>query len=139
MYSDLRPGLGSLGGLYTAITLAAPVVVVAWDMPFVPAELLQTLAAGLQSSDASLPQSAGPRGLEPLCAAYGPGCRAAVEASLDADDLRATSFHSRIKLSILTPEQVRILGDPAVMFFNVNTSADLAEANQLWQRLGSSR
>src|SRR5881394_3509673 len=33
---DLRPGYGSLGGIYTAVVAApAPVVCVAWDMPFV--------------------------------------------------------------------------------------------------------
>jgi molybdopterin-guanine dinucleotide biosynthesis protein A len=115
------------------------VIVVAWDMPFVPAELLEALAAGLSQADACLPESSGPRGLEPMCAGYGPGCQAAIEASLAEGDLRATSFHSRIKLSILSSEQVSRLGDPALMFFNVNTSADLAEANQLWQRHGSSR
>ena len=33
---DVRPGHGSLGGIYTAVVEApAPVVCVAWDMPFV--------------------------------------------------------------------------------------------------------
>jgi molybdopterin-guanine dinucleotide biosynthesis protein A len=136
---DTRAGFGSLGGLYTAIHLAAPVVVVAWDMPFVPPSLITALAKGLTGNDACLPGSAGPRNLEPMCGAYGPACEAAIATSLDAGDLRAISFHSRIKLSILTPEQVGAHGDPAHMFFNVNTSADLAEANQLWQQHGLSR
>ena len=34
---DVRPGLGALGGLFTAVELApAPVICVAWDMPFRP-------------------------------------------------------------------------------------------------------
>lgn len=136
---DLRPGLGSLGGLYTAIHLASPVVAVAWDMPFVPAGLIKALALGLTGHDACLPESGGPRGVEPMCAAYGPACEAAIGSSLDAGDLRAISFHSRIKVGILSPEQVRSHGDPAIMFYNVNTSADLAEANQLWQQHGYSR
>jgi molybdopterin-guanine dinucleotide biosynthesis protein A len=38
--ADVRPGCGSLGGIYTAVVEApAPVVCVAWDMPFVPVEL----------------------------------------------------------------------------------------------------
>ena len=33
---DVRPGLGSLGGIYTAVVeTPAPVVCLAWDMPFV--------------------------------------------------------------------------------------------------------
>lgn len=108
-------------------------------MPFVPPALIRALAGGLPGHDANLPESGGPRGLEPMCGCYGPGCGPAIAASFDAGDLRAVSFHSRIKLGILSPEQVRACGDPALMFFNVNTPADLAEANQLWQQPGSSR
>src|SRR5882762_6086223 len=44
---DVRPGLGSLGGIYTAVTAgSAPVLCVAWDMPFVPEELLRALVQG---------------------------------------------------------------------------------------------
>lgn len=137
---DLRPGLGALGGLYTAVRLApAPVVVVAWDMPFVVPGLIRALAAGLASADACLPESDGPRKLEPMCAAYGPACLPAIATALDAGDLRAIAFHSRIKVSILSREQVRAFGDPARLFYNVNTSADLAEADQLWQKPGFSR
>ncbi len=46
---DVRPGLGALGGLLTAVELApAPVICVAWDMPFVPPGLLTALAEGLR-------------------------------------------------------------------------------------------
>lgn len=137
---DLRPGLGALGGIQTAVMAApAPVVVVAWDMPFVTAGLIRALADGLAGADACLPESGGPRGLEPLCAAYGPGCGPAIAAALEAGDLRAVGFHPRIKVGILSRERSRACGDPAVLFYNVNTAADLAEADQLWQRHASSR
>ncbi len=138
--ADVRPGMGSLGGIYTAILAApAPVVLAAWDMPFVSTGLLRALADGLRDADACLPESNGPRGLEPLCAAYGPACGPAIEASLEAGDLRAVGFHDRIKVGILSTTRVRTLGDPAALFFNVNTADDLAEADRLWRRLESSR
>ncbi|HEU5170350.1 MAG TPA: molybdenum cofactor guanylyltransferase [Gemmatimonadales bacterium] len=131
--ADARPGLGSLGGIYTAVIEApAPVVCVAWDMPFVSAELLRALAAGLRAYDAFLPESDGRRGVEPLCAAYGPACAAAIAASLDAGDLRAIGFHSRIRVGTLPLEEVRRLGDPERLFFNVNTADELARAEALW-------
>jgi molybdopterin-guanine dinucleotide biosynthesis protein A len=108
-------------------------------MPFVPAPLLRALADGLAEADACLPESGGPRGMEPLCAAYGPAAGPAIAAALDAGDLRAIAFHDRIKVGILSPVAVRTFGDPAVMFFNVNTADNLAEADALWRRLGSSR
>ncbi|HEY6948348.1 MAG TPA: NTP transferase domain-containing protein, partial [Gemmatimonadales bacterium] len=77
--ADVRPGMGSLGGIYTAVVEApAPVVCVAWDMPFVTSGLVRTLADGLAEWDAFLPESDGRRGVEPLCAAYGPACAAAI-------------------------------------------------------------
>lgn len=138
--ADLLPGLGALGGLYTAVMAGpAPVVCAAWDMPFVSAALLRRLAAGLADHDAVLPQSDGRRGVEPLCAAYGPACADAMRASLDAGDLRAIGFHPRIRVGILPLEEVRALDDPARLFFNVNTADDLAKADELWRRHASSR
>src|SRR5438552_7574352 len=76
---DRRPGSGTLGGLLTAVLDApAPVVCVAWDMPFVPAGLLAALAAGLAEADVCVPASGGRRGMEPLCAGYGPACAPAM-------------------------------------------------------------
>jgi molybdopterin-guanine dinucleotide biosynthesis protein A len=135
---DVRPGAGALGGIYTAIIEApAPVVCVAWDMPFVAGALIQRLAEGLAGADAVLPQSDGRRGVEPLCAAYGPACGEAIAASLAENDLRAIGFHHRIRVSILPLDQVRVLADPDLVFFNVNTADDLARADQLCRRASS--
>jgi len=136
---DARAGLGSLGGIYTAVLEApAPVVVVAWDMPFVTPELIARLADGLHGYDAFLPESGGPRGLEPLCAAYGPACGDAIARQLEAGDLRAVGFHAAIRLGILPLADVERLGHPALLFLNVNTAADLARADGLWPRHASS-
>lgn len=132
---DLRPGYGALGGIYTAVTSApAPVVLAAWDMPFVTEELIRELAGGLDRWDAYLPESDGRRGVEPLCAAYGPACAPAIEAALERGDLRAIAFHQDIKAGILPLARVAALGDPARLFFNLNTPDDLVEANALWQQ-----
>lgn len=136
---DVRPGLGALGGIYTAVVeTPAPVVLVAWDMPFVSEALLRTLARGLREHDAFLPQSDGRRGVEPLCAAYGPACRAAIDPCLERGDLRAIAFHERIRVGILPLSEVARSGDPEVLFFNVNTADDLARSEELWRRLESS-
>jgi molybdopterin-guanine dinucleotide biosynthesis protein A len=136
---DVRPGLGSLGGIYTAVVeTPAPVVCVAWDMPFVSQALLRRLAEGLLEHDACLPQSGGRRGVEPLCAAYGPACREAIAQSLDEGDLRAIAFHARISVGILPLSEIGRFGDPELLFFNVNTADDLALTDGMWRRLESS-
>jgi len=138
---DARPGFGSLGGIYTAVTAEpGPVLCVAWDMPFVTEELLRALVQGAGAGggagtyDAFLPESSGPRGLEPLCAVYGPACGPAIARRLDSGDLQAISFHPDVRVGILSLAQVRAFGDPAELFFNVNTPDDLERAEALWQR-----
>jgi molybdopterin-guanine dinucleotide biosynthesis protein A len=100
-------------------------------MPFVTPELVRAHGAGLGEWDAFLPESDGPRGVEPLCAAYGPACGPAIAASLKTGDLRATGFHQAVRAGRLPLAAVRRLGDPARLFFNVNTADDLARADAL--------
>ncbi len=132
---DVRPGCGSLGGIYTAVVSGSgPVLCVAWDMPFVSAELLQALRDGAAGCDAFLPESGSRRGVEPLCAVYGPACGPAIERQLAGGDLQAIGFHQSVKVGTLPLERVRACGDPAVLFFNVNTPEDLEQAEALWRR-----
>ncbi|HYA52778.1 MAG TPA: molybdenum cofactor guanylyltransferase [Streptosporangiaceae bacterium] len=140
VFPDREPGLGSLGGIATAVAQApGGVVCVAWDMPFVPPALIAKLGEGLASYDAYLPESNSRRGVEPLCAAYGPACGPAIQARLAAGDRRAIAFHDDVKTGILSAEGVRRFGDPRFLFFNVNTAEDLTEADHLWQRHASCR
>jgi molybdopterin-guanine dinucleotide biosynthesis protein A len=130
--SDRRPGAVTLGGLYTAVSAApAPVLCVAWDMPFLSAPLLRLLAERLATADAVLPASSGPRGVEPLCAGYGLGCLAPMERALDRGDFRAVAFLPEVRVTIVPEETVRTLGDPDVLFFNVNTPQDLERAESI--------
>jgi molybdopterin-guanine dinucleotide biosynthesis protein A len=140
---DARPGCGSLGGIYTAVAArpgGGPVLCVAWDMPFVDVGLLRALVDGSATWDAFLPASdptgGGRRGVEPLCAVYGAACRAAIERRLDGGDLRAIAFHEDVRVGILPVERVRQFGDPADLFFNVNTPAELERAEAVWRRRG---
>ena len=131
---DPRPGLGSLGGLYAALVHAAgaPVLVVAWDMPFVPPALLGALRAVGDAHahvDAVLPEGA--TGPEPLCAWYGPRCAEAARRLLDAGERRARALGEAMRASALPLGAVARHGDPAVMFLGVNTPADLERARAL--------
>ena len=138
---DVRPGCGTLGGIYTAVSRsAAPVLCVAWDMPFVPEGLLRALvdrlAAARGAYDAVLPESAGRRGVEPLCAVYAPPCAPAIARRLERGDLQAISFHPDVRIGIVPLAEVRGFGDPDELFFNVNTPDDLMRAEALWRRRG---
>ena len=138
--ADARPDCGSLGGIYSALTAGeGPVLVVAWDMPFVTVELLEALVAGAAGWDVFLPESGGRRGVEPFCGVYGPACVDPVVRQLDDEDYRAIGFHDSVRVGHLPLDVVSRFGDPTTLFFNVNTPDDLARAEELWRKHASSR
>ena len=126
----MRPGIGSLGGIHAALVHAATaVIVVAWDMPFVPEGLLAELRARGEDADVVAPESGSSRrGLEPLCAYYSPACIAPIERSIDADDRRVIGFFDQVRVVRLPAEDVQRYGDPERLFMNVNTPGELALA-----------
>ena len=130
--ADVRPGEGALGGLHAALTHArGDIVLVAWDMPFVSAALLAALRArgARDAADTVLPESDGSRrGVEPLCAWYSSRCLPAITAALDAGDRRVIAFHDAVRTVRFGLDDVRAFGDPARLFVNVNTPAELAWA-----------
>jgi molybdenum cofactor guanylyltransferase len=136
---DVLPGHGSLGGILTAVETVGTALCVAWDMPFVPAGLLAALAGLLADADAAVPESDSRRGVEPLCAAYGPACAPAIRAAIARGDARAVGFHADVRVARLRRDAVLQYGDPAVLFFNVNTPDDLARAESLCRNHASSR
>jgi molybdenum cofactor guanylyltransferase len=137
---DPRPDCGSLGGIYAAVTAGeGPVLLVAWDMPFVSADLLEALRDGAAGFDVFLPESGGRRGIEPLCGVYAPTCAGPIAEGLDDEDYRATGFHPAVRVGHLPLDAVRRVGDPETLFFNVNSPDDLAQAEELWRLHVSSR
>ncbi len=126
---DVLIGQGSLGGIHAALARAGTaVLVVAWDMPFVPAELLACLRALGNRSDAAVPESDSRRGLEPLCAWYSIACLGPIERRLQQGDRRVVSFFDDVRVARLSADDVQQFGDPELMFMNVNTPEELLKA-----------
>ncbi|HEY5060343.1 MAG TPA: molybdenum cofactor guanylyltransferase [Gemmatimonadaceae bacterium] len=130
--ADLRPERGSLVGIHTALAhTRETVLVVAWDMPFVNAELLRLIRdRSAAASFAAVPD--GPFGPEAFCAAYDAACLPFIEAALDGGDFRLSTLLGRLpSVDHVAKETVWRAGDPARLFFNVNDAADLARAERL--------
>jgi len=133
MRPDVRPGLGALGGILTAVAWAEETgcrgaLVAACDMPFLSPGLLALLVADADRDAVVAPASDSRRGLEPLCAFYGVGCRAAIEAALARGERHVTSFFPEVTVRTLSAKLVAEYGDPEVLFLNVNTPADRERA-----------
>lgn len=133
---DLLPGRGVLGGILTAVRWASEqgmnaAIVTGCDMPFLPSELIARIARDADRDSVVLPASEGPRGFEPLCAAYGTGTAAAIETALDRGDRAVVSFFRDVEIRIVDFDEVRSFGDPQRMFLNVNRQEDRRRAERL--------
>jgi molybdopterin-guanine dinucleotide biosynthesis protein A len=128
--ADAIAGAGALGGLYSALLDAAcdRVLILACDLPFVTAALLERLVAesrGPREFDAVVPRSA--RGLQPLCALYDKRCAAAARARIDRGELKVAALLADLRVRELGPEVLAPYDDGA-LFENVNTPHDHARA-----------
>lgn len=126
---DVLRDVGSVAGIHAALVHAGtPVLVVAWDMPFVSPGLLRTLRDAGRESDAAVPESDSRRGLEPLCAYYSPSCIGAIERRIAAGDRRVIAFYDDVRVARVPAEVVSQFGDPALLFMNVNTPEERVRA-----------
>lgn len=133
---DIRPGLGVLGGILTAVRWAGEenceaALVLGCDMPFLPSPLLARIVEAAGPDSVTLPASEGRRGFEPLCAAYGTGTRDAIEAALSRGERAVISFFPQVPVRILDFDIVHRFGDPGRMFLNVNRPEDRERAEIL--------
>ncbi|GLC24283.1 molybdenum cofactor guanylyltransferase [Roseisolibacter agri] len=134
---DVHRDMGALGGLHAALWHArAPVLVVAWDMPFVtPALLDALLALGRAGARAAL--SLHPDGhAEPLCAYYDAACVREAEALLRAGERRAAALGGAVGAVMLGGTALAALGDPRTLLASVNTPDDLARAARAYRTAG---
>ena len=126
------PGEGPAAGLLGAARErpGRPLLVLACDVPRVPAALLAELALRIGRigrpgadgpPDAVLPRSA--RGPEPLVAAYGPAALAALAEQVAAGENAVIRLLERDDLAIeyLEGAELERFGDPKQMLANVNT------------------
>lgn len=128
---DPLPGAGPLAGLLAALEAARgrPALLLAVDLPHVPAGLLARLVAQAAGWDAVVPVS--PRGPEPLCAVYGPACLPAVRGRVAAGELRMSSFWPEVKVRQPGPAELADFGDLERLFLNLNAPDDYAAGRRL--------
>jgi molybdenum cofactor guanylyltransferase len=130
IYPDIVPGSGSLGGIYTALSVATTefVFVCACDMPFVAADLVRHLVRRIDDCDAVIPRDA--RGVQPMHGVYRRRTLPKLEVQLRGGDLKVEHFIESIGALVLTVEEVATVEPRGLACFNVNSPDDLLEANR---------
>jgi len=134
LISDLKPGRGALGGLYTAIASASnPIVaVVACDMPFASATLLEATTRLMLEEGADVVIAKSDEGFEPLHAVYRrETCLPAIEAAIEADQWKVVAWFPQVKLRVLTSDEIKRYDPSGLAFWNVNTPEEFAKAEEI--------
>ena len=131
---DLYPGLGALGGLFTALSTARYpyVAVVACDMPFASYEIFANELALLQETgaDAVVPRT--DAGTEPFHAVYRrETCLPYIQSALQAGKRRVDAWFSKVNIRYLEPEEFLPYDPQHLAFLNINTPEELQEAERV--------
>ena len=128
---DDQPGLGPLAGIETGLAAAGggAVLVLAWDMPFVPAALLQELVhRGERAAHAVVPVHGAGAWLEPLCAYYPPDALLVCRGLLARGERQAAALAAILpSTELLRDHELAAFGDPDVMFTSVDSPEQLAD------------
>jgi len=127
MYSDLYPGQGSLGGIYTALAFSPSdyTLCVACDMPFLNVDLLRYIVNLCAGYDAVVPCDIG--NYESLHAVYRRTCLAPIQQRITEGNLRIRDLYSRLHTRLISPEEVNNFDPERRSFMNLNTPEDLAQ------------
>ncbi|MDQ3170549.1 MAG: NTP transferase domain-containing protein, partial [Acidobacteriota bacterium] len=129
---DHYPAAGPLGALLTALESVTPMpaalLVLAADMPGVSRKLvdaLMTLHDGGAGCDATVPQSA--HGLEPLAAVYAASAAAGLRRVFESGERSLQRALAALRVRVMPLEAVSALGDPVLLFRNINRPEDLLQ------------
>lgn len=125
---DSVPDQGPLGGIHAGLTASRSEdnFVVACDMPFINAEVVERIRSLRGKAAVALPETAD--GLEPLCAAYSRSCLPAVEEAMAAGKRRIIAFFDRVEVREISRAELADIPGIEYAFLNVNTESDLEAA-----------
>lgn len=128
--ADLRSHWGALGGIHTALEHCQTpwALIVACDLPFVTADLIDTLARHRTSYDAVVPVQKSNQ-WQPLCALYSRGaCLPPARELISAGERRARALIESVNACLVNEEALNVA--PHVLL-NVNTPEEYAAARKL--------
>lgn len=133
LVSDLKPGRGALGGLYTAIASAAHplAAVVACDMPFASHIFFEGARRLMFDEEADVVIAKTEEGYEPFHALYRrETCLPAIQSAIDADQWKVISWFQKVKVRELSAEEVKSFDPSGLCFWNLNTPEEFLEAEK---------
>ena len=131
MVSDIFPGQGSLGGIYTGLKNSNSFynLVVAADMPFLNEALLRYIIEVSDGFDFVLPKVNDL--YEPLHAVYSQNCVTPIETILRQDKKVIIELFNYVKIRFIGAEEIERFDPKHLSYFNINTQEDLELARKI--------
>lgn len=129
--SDILPGKGSLGGIYTGLVRSNLFynLVVAADMPFLNVPLLRNMIKMADGFDCVLPRVDGL--FEPLHAIYSKNCIQPIEKILNQGKKVIIELLNYVKVREVEAAEVERFDPQYRSFFNINTREELDLARNI--------
>lgn len=135
LFTDVIPGAGPLGGIYTALTYSDTpfTCVVGCDLPLASPDMLRYLLdvadEGADHYDAIVPRYQGvPQGLHAL---YAQRARTTLAAHITAQSYQIKAFLADVRTRFVDEPEYSHIDPEGRMFRNVNTPDDLIAVEQI--------
>ncbi len=118
---DRYPGVGTLGGIHTALVEATydRVLLVGCDMPFLRPSVLGWFVEAAVDADVVILRRG--KWVEPLHALYRRTCISAIEESIESGQRRVISFFDAVRVRYVEPWEIVELDPDLDSFGNINT------------------
>ncbi|HLC40286.1 MAG TPA: molybdenum cofactor guanylyltransferase [Methylomirabilota bacterium] len=135
MVPDVFPDHGSLGGIYSGLKTVKgdAAFTVACDMPFLHPEVVRLVLAHAGEADVVIPKVG--EQLETMHALYSKACLPHMEAVLSAKRFKIVGFFDKVRVRIISEDDVARFRSPDTCFMNVNTPEELSRAREILARL----
>jgi molybdopterin-guanine dinucleotide biosynthesis protein A len=129
--SDIFPGRGSLGGIYTGLVRSESFynLVIGADMPFLNQKLLTYMIGVADGYDYVIPRIG--QFYEPLHAIYSKNCISPIEALINQNRRVIVELFDYVKVRYVEAEEINRFDPEHLSFFNINTKKDLELARKI--------
>ena len=125
MFSDIIPGLGPIGGIYTALVhLPTPYgFIVACDMPFLNLQLIR-YQVSLREGYAIVAPRRDWR-IEPLHTLYSRSCLKPFQEAVERGERQIIRFYDKVRVRYVDEEELRQWDPDCRSLANINTPEDI--------------
>ena len=129
--TDIFPGRGSLGGIYTGLVRSNSFhnLVIAADMPFINRELIAYMIDTAEGFDYVIPRMG--KFYEPLHAIYSKNCISPIENMINRDRRVIIELFDFVQVRYVDIEEIDRFDPEHLSFFNINTKQDLEKARKI--------